>query len=108
MLGPETQGPTLMQNHENFYNDAVILITAMYFITTMSAGPLGQGPTPNVTPLIFLQGPSTPNRNHVLSYKLSNQKVVGLGPNPNATPWIFLQRPSTPNHNHVLSYNHGC
>ena len=40
----------------------------MYFTTTMSAGPFGPGPNPNVTPWIFLQRRNNPNHNHVLYY----------------------------------------
>ena len=35
MLGPWAQGPTLMHNHECFYNDPVTLITTMNIPTTM-------------------------------------------------------------------------
>ena len=37
-----------MYNHECFYSELVTLITTMHISTTISAGPVGPGPNPNV------------------------------------------------------------
>ena len=52
----EAQGPSLMYNHEWFYNDPVPLITnPAYF-------------NPTVQACMFLQRPSNPNHNHAYFY----------------------------------------